>query len=476
MGATLARDSHNVTKDDREIVSAVQAALLDKVGKSRFDVWFGANTTLSLQPRGLVVAVPNRFYHDWLRTNFRGQIEAACQQALGRATDVYFEIRASAAQASVPAAPPDGRPATPIEGRRQAARPEPPAPAPAPRRFAELSSFVVGTANRVAFAAAQSAADRPGAVSPLVLHGPTSAGKTHLLEGILSSATRAQPGMSAVYLTAEQFTTYFLQALHGGGLPNFRRKYRGVQLLLIDDVHFFAGKRATLVELLHTIDAFLRDGRQLVLGLDRSPVELPELGTELVTRLQGGLVCRLDWPDHEMRLGIVRELAARLDFNVPADVQRYLAERLPSHARELAGALKRLGATSAALGRPISLDLADEFLGDLFGDAARCVKLPDIEAAICAVFGVDARALQSDGRTRAVSQPRMLAMWLARKYTRAAFSEIGEYFGRRSHSTVIAAHRTVGDWVRRRTMLDLAGSQCRVEDAIRRVEEKLKAG
>jgi chromosomal replication initiator protein len=245
---------------------------------------------------------------------------------------------------------------------------------------------------------------------------------------------------------------------------------------MIDDLQFLVGKRATQVELLHTIDTFIREGRQLVFAADRSPTELAELGPELTTRLTSGLVCRIEPPDYAMRLGIVAQMARRMKMAVPVDVQQYVASRLTSHARELSGALCRLKASSQAVKQPISLAMAEETLADLIRHSGRAVRLADIEKAVCDVFGLDPASLQSDAKAKRVSHPRMLAMWLARKHTRAALSEIGHYFGRRSHSTVISAQKRIDGWMASGSSLDLAERHWRVDDAIRQVERRLAAG
>jgi chromosomal replication initiator protein len=344
------------------------------------------------------------------------------------------------------------------------------------RKFASLSSFVSGRTNALALASAEAVARRPGEITPLLLHGPTAVGKTHLLEGIWTAMRKSDGRSSAVYLSAEQFTSYFLEALRGSGLPSFRRKYRGVELLIIDDLQFFSGKRATQVELLHTIDTLLREGRQLAFAADRPPAELADLLPELTTRLGSGMVCRIEPPDYATRLGILARMAARRNLAVPPEVQQFIASRLTNHARELAGALCRLQATSEALGRPISLPLAEEALAEMIRHSGRVVRLPDIEKAVCAVFGLPASSLHTAGKAQRVSHPRMLAMWLARKHTRAALSEIGQYFGRRSHSTVISAGKRVDTWMAAGSTLLLADRPCDVEDAIRQVEQRLRAG
>jgi chromosomal replication initiator protein len=396
-----------------------------------------------------------------------------------KATSAAAEVAEAAAPQAAVATAPGSSPAStgPCSGSPNPRPTSAPSRArPPQQRFASLKTFVVGPSNRVARASAEMAAHQPGHFSPLLIHGPTSVGKTHLLQGIWSEARRSPTGGSAVYLSAEQFTSYYVEAVRGSGLPSFRQKYREVQLLIIDDLQFFRGKRSTLVELLYTVDTLLRQRRQLVLAADRPPSELTDLGPELMARLESGVVVQVDPPDHGTRLGIVGELARRMGLHVPDDVQRLLASRLRSHARELSGALCRLKATSTALGKPITVPLAEEALADMFRNSGRLLRLGDIQKAVCEVFGVDADSLQSGRRTRYVSHPRMLAMWLARKHTRAALTEIGDFFGRRSHSTVISAQKKVDHWIAAGRAIETRGGDRDVDDAIRQVEQLLLAG
>ncbi|MBI3839161.1 MAG: chromosomal replication initiator protein DnaA [Planctomycetia bacterium] len=470
-------------KDDREIVSAIRARLADRVGKDRYEVWFGAGTQLSVRGEKLVVSVPNQFFQDWLRSHFRRELEASSLDAFGKPLSLEFRISATMVASAPQAEVLSSAVAQQFERNIQrtivgiAASQSAASSEPAPRgRFAGLDTFVVGNSNCLAHKAAQMAADQPGTYSPLLIHGPTSTGKTHLLEGIYSAFKKSHPREGAVYLSAEQFTSHFLEALHGSGLPSFRRKYRGLSLLIIDDVHFFAGKRATLVELLHTIETLLRAGRQLVFAADRSPSALKALGSELIARLSGGMTCRLESAEYPTRLGIVRQHALRLGLMVPQEVEAYVASHFTEQSRELAGAIKRLQATSMAHGRPITLALAEEALSDLIDHQGRVVKLADIEKAVCDVLGLDRESLQSNRKTKTISHPRMLAMWLARKHTRAALSEIGCYFGHRSHSTVISAQKKIESWMAKGCALQLNDRAWSLEETIRRVEENLRAG
>jgi chromosomal replication initiator protein len=344
---------------------------------------------------------------------------------------------------------------------------------------AGLDNFVVGPSNEYAYRSAQLIV-APGnhKPSPLLFHGPTGVGKTHLLRAVRVEYLRRHRRARAVYLTAEQFTTEFVQAVRGSGLPSFRQKSRGAELLLIDDLQFFVGKRATLEELLHTIDALVAEGHVLVLASDRGVADLAArggLGPELVSRLAGGLACELQPPEFATRLEILRGLCPQMDLKLADDVLTMVAGQVTAGGRELRGALLRLQSLSLAYDEPISRDMAERALADLAQQSARSVRLSDVEQAVCHVFGVEPSQLRSQRKGRAVSEPRMLAMWLARKYTRAPWSEIGQFFGRRSHSTVISAHRRVERLLGEEAKIDLTGQHCTVEEAIRRVESALRS-
>ena len=269
-----------------DIVSALLAALADRVGKKRFELWFGPRTRIDWDGHVLTIGAPNQFFLDWIRSNFRTAVEEACLAILGRRPALEFRVEV--------AGPGDGA-AERLAGRvcqvsrwivsRQRSSgagtmvtlngkgkhdaagtaevgaaantckvakqvQPPPTPAFSPRKFASLSSFVVGASNRLAMYSAEMVARNPGKITPLFVYGPTSVGKTHLLEGIWSAERKAGRGTTTVYLSAEQFTSQFLEALRGNGLPMFRRKYRGVNVLILDDLQFVAGKRATQVELM----------------------------------------------------------------------------------------------------------------------------------------------------------------------------------------------------------------------------------
>ena len=332
-------------RDTQEVVSAVRDALLARIGQERYDLWFGRQVRFDIDAQRLVVAAPDQFLLDRLRKQFRPDLAAAAESVWGREASLDFQVARQPAQPRMesvavlneprdlpPAKAPKVQATLPLLEFASATA----SPRPARReteRLRTLDSFVEGIGNRVALTAAKSVCQRPGVVSPLFLYGPTGCGKSHLIQGICAAARHALGLRRVVSMSAEQFTSHFLAALQGSGLPSFRRKCRDVDVLAIDDVQFFAGKRATLVELQHTIDTLLRHGKQLLLAADRPPSELGNLGPELITRVSGGLVCGIEAADYDTRLGIARQLAIPCRRSVPDSVIELIASECTGDAR-----------------------------------------------------------------------------------------------------------------------------------------------
>jgi chromosomal replication initiator protein len=463
-----------VAKDDMEIVSAVREALIDKVGRQKFELWF-ADATLALEGGALLVQSPNEFKQEVLRANFGREIRAVVAAFAPQSTVEFRIVRPSQQPVQAPLAANSSEPA----GEQLVAAVAPRAvdhlARPAVRRAGCFRTFVVGESNRMAFSTAHAVAQGEAACTSLLLYGASGVGKTHLLEATCHAARTNSPRRT-VMVTAEQFTTHFVEAVRGSGLPNFRRKYRGVDLLAVDDIQFFAGKRATLVELLYTVDALLAEGRQIVMAADRAPSELKALGPEVVTRLAGGMLCPLQAPNFETRCELVREFASRMQLDAPAEVVSLVARRVTATAREIQGALHRLHAVTRIWGRALSREVAEQALGDLFADYGSTLRLSDIYRAVSDLFHLEPETLQSDSKTRQASQPRMLAMWLARKHTRSGLAEIGRFFGNRTHATVISAQKAVDRWIANEERVAVADQTWQIDHAIRRLEERLKVG
>jgi chromosomal replication initiator protein len=327
----------------------------------------------------------------------------------------------------------------------------------------------------VAHAAALGVVEAPGqGGNPLVLHGPVGTGKTHLLEGIYAALRKAHGEWRVCYVTAEDFTNRFVQAMRLGKLAAFRKHFRECDALFVDDLHFLAGKQATQEEFLHTFDALQADGKQLVVTCDCHPRLADDFTPEMVDRLLGGVVWGLAPPDAQTRYAILRSHALRAGLeSISEEVFQHLAGVLRGNVRELDGAIHALKHLSQVTGRAIDIALAHEALADLLRHAVRVVQLAEVDAAVCRMLRLETGSLQAKERAWAVSHPRMLAMYLARKHTTAAYSEVGRYFGGRNHSTAVAAEKKVRVWLADDGALSLGERQVRVREVVELVEREL---
>jgi chromosomal replication initiator protein len=482
-----------VVKDDSDRLSALRDALRRRLGAERFELWLGNRTRLELSGNALRVVCASRAELQFLRRKLHHPLAECCHGLWSPAPTVAFEEEAgdhaplvSHRRAYAPAVAAIGEPRPSLRTQNVV----PPLPRVADRTF---ESFTLGASNRLAAQAARDLAQHPGRFTPLLLHGPSGCGKSHLLEAVDHAARAARGRLRAVALTAEQFTTQFLDALHRRALPGFRHKARSVDLLLVDDVQFFDNKHATIEELIYTIDALHGRNGQVVLTSDRSAADLHAISPELASRLSGGLSVAIEPPDYTVRVGVVRSISERLGVQLSEAVVQLVARQVVGSARLISGAINRLMAASMAAAScwdaanapapsttegipPISLELAEGAIADFCRQHAPQVRLPDIQRAVCDLFGVEPASLRSSRKTKSVAEPRMLAMWLARRYTRAALSEIGDFFGGRSHSTVVSAKRKFDGLISRGGEITVGELPCLVDEAVRKIEARLRTG
>jgi chromosomal replication initiator protein len=314
------------------------------------------------------------------------------------------------------------------------------APGPVLNELYTFENFVVGSSNRLAHAAAVAVAESPGlSYNPLFLHGSVGLGKTHLLQAICHALLRKPLKRTVRYLTCETFTNDFVGALERGQLDRFRYRYRHVDVLVIDDIHFLAKTEKTQEEFFHTFNTLYNAKKQIILSSDSPPKEIPSLEERLVSRFKWGLVTTVEPPSLEMRVAIVRNKARLRAQEFPADVVQFVAEHMTSNIRELEGAVVKLIAYSHLMGRPIDLAIAKEVFRDSLRAPARRVNIDTIVERVTSAFRVKLSDLQSKRRTKSISLPRQVCMVLARRFTDHSLEEIGGYFGGRDHTTVIAA-------------------------------------
>lgn len=311
-----------------------------------------------------------------------------------------------------------------------------------------FDNFITGPNNQLAAAAAVAVANQPGvAYNPLFIHGGVGLGKTHLLQAICQQILSQKPGTRILYVSCESFTNQFIACVKSGKMNEFRHRYRNVDVLVIDDIHFLGNRERSQEEFFHTFNDMYQSQRQIVLSSDAAPTEIPHLEDRLLSRFQWGLVAMVSRPHYETRVAILRAKAELRQMNIPDDVIAYIATKIDSNARELEGAIITLQGHASLGGRPINMDLAREMMGDLTGEKAPSsqITLERIIEVVIGYYSVKLSDLQSKRRSRSITEPRQICMWLARKHSRFSLEEIGGYFGGRDHTTAMHAVKTVDD-------------------------------
>jgi chromosomal replication initiator protein len=431
-----------------------------RVSRQQYETWFSRVDLLAWGDDGLVVGVPNRFFRDWMSKKFRPLVAQAALDVTGRRADVRFEV---AAEPPAPTPPAPVTPAPAADRVREpmatlsappppAARPAAPAPAAAPPAPLPLhptytfDDFVIGPSNQMAHAKARAVADDPGGSSnPLFLYGGVGLGKTHLLQAICHEVLRRSPDFRIVYLSCEEFTNEYVSAVQRNATEAFRNRFRSVDMLVIDDIHFLANKERTQEEFFHTFNALYQARRQIVLSSDAPPADIPSLQERLVSRFKWGLVEKVEPPETETRMAILRQKAESWGLQVPNDVIDYVASNVRSNIREIEGALASIRSRSQIQGVPVDLALAKAALEPTLSREPVAPTLDQITQIVATHFGVKVSDLRSKKRTKSVSFPRQLVMWIAREETPLSLEEIGDHFGGRDHTTVLYATTKVGE-------------------------------
>ncbi len=418
------------------------------------------------------LGLPSRFMTNYVKGHYADRLTLAFRAALPGVRSVTVETMASASQTvRVVADAPAGAEAAEAAAVRPIA-----APAAAPRRADDrfafdprftFDRFVTDASNRVAFNAAQALADRgPPRFSPLYIHGGTGQGKTHLLHAIGHGFQTANPSARAIYMSAERFMFEFVQAVRARDTFAFKARLRSVDMLMIDDLQFIAGKDSTQEECFHTVNEFMTAGKRLVIAADRSPQMLEGVEPRLVSRLGAGLVTDIKSPDFALRRAILNAKLAEMQTAVPDEVLELLAMRITANVRELEGALNRLVAYAQLIGEEVTMDFALQTLGEVLRGSQRRVTIDEIQKAVSAHFEVKQLDLVSERRAVSIARPRQIAMYLAKRLTTRSLPEIGRKFGNRDHSTVIHAVRRIED---------LRGKDREIDGAVRSLMRQLES-
>jgi len=423
------------------------------------DTWLVPLSAADYAEETLTLNAPDQFSVEWNESKHCQVLESVASVAIGHPVRIKLRVQADRIQRSQMDL------FVPVGGQEKITI-EPDAPRPnvtlsALNERYTFDSFVIGKSNDLAAAAAMAVAQAPGKTyNPLFFYGPTGLGKTHLMQAIAHEIIKRAPNTRVTYITTEQFTNDVITSIGKGAMHDFRRRYRETDLFLVDDVHFIGGKNSTQEEFFHTFNALYEAGRQIVLTSDRPPSEIPKLEARLASRFAWGMVADVGAPDLEHRIAILRRKAEmdHLEHTIPDEVLHFIADHVRSNVRELEGSIIKLLAFASLKHRPISIELAREALRDKLRSAddtpdrsPRENRMAIVQRTVAAEWGVTVEGLQSKTRTKTLTIPRQVAMFLAREILGMQLVEIGLAFGGRDHSTVIHSLERVEAMMREST-------------------------
>ncbi len=444
-------------------ISTIWHSVLDDIGRSiskpSFETWLKTTKPLEIHENTLVVEVPNEFTKEWLQNHYHQAISSSLQKVCNHHYHVHFVTAQSIVN-------PDASSTVDFKNKRLGNVKSPPSsPSPSAKNDSSVQSvsknlssvckwlnpkytfesFVVGGSNRLAHAASLAVAEAPSrAYNPLFIYGGVGLGKTHLMHAIGHFVITNITTNNVAYLSSEKFTNQFINSIRDNKTVEFREKYRNIDVLLIDDIQFLAGKEQTQEEFFHTFNALHENNKQIVISSDRPPKEIPTLEDRLRSRFEWGLITDIHSPDLETRIAILRKKNTHDGIFIPDEIITFIAQKIEKNIRELEGALIRIIAYASLEDKQVTLHLAEDALKDFLSSNKKLsLSLDQIITTTASYFKVTPDDIKSKKRTHNVSAPRQIAMYLCRELTEYSLPKIGEAFGGKDHTTVIHAHRKV---------------------------------
>jgi len=426
----------------QELWDKVLDTLKEEVNSQIFNSWFSTLTPSQIDDEGLLLKAPHSFIKDWVEENYISTLSAATHHLTGMTIPVRIEV-----EPIPPPSPEGGKTGKKNPARKNTPEAQKPAPTPGNDNHSELNpkytfqTFVVGGSNQFAHAASLAVADNPAkSYNPLFIYGGVGLGKTHLMHAIGHHARSIDPGIRLCYLSSERFMNELINCLRFDRMPHFRETYRNMDILLVDDIQFIAGKERTQEEFFHTFNSLFDSHKQIVVSSDKFPREIPDLEERLRSRFEWGLIADIQPPDLETKIAILEKKAEWSGVVLPKDVSLFLAENTGSNIRELEGYLQRITAfASFAKTKSINLPLVHEALKNFLEQRKKPITIEEIQKRISLHFQIKISDLKSKKKNKTFIVPRHMAMFLARQLTGLSLPEIGRHFGGRDHSTVLHA-------------------------------------
>ncbi len=431
-----------------------------KISKPSFETWLKSTKAVSLNGKTLIVEAPNEFAREWLDGNYKEILTEILYDIVGENMTLKFVTPDSNLDEQMEMSAPERKFAkreTTPESAKSMLNPK-----------YTFDTFVIGSGNRFAHAASLAVAEAPAkAYNPLFIYGGVGLGKTHLMHAIGHYVLEHNPMAKVAYLTSEKFTNEFINAIRDNRPDDFRNKYRKVDILLIDDIQFLAGKESTQEEFFHTFNTLHEENKQIVISSDRPPREIPTLEDRLRSRFEWGLITDITPPDLETRIAILRKKAKAEGLDIPNEVMLYIANQIDSNIRELEGALIRVVAYSSLENKDITPDLAAEALKSIIPNSKpKVITIHEIQKVVSEHYGIKMEDFAAKKRTKSIAFPRQIAMYLSRELTDSSLPKIGEEFGGRDHTTVIHAHEKISKLIK---------SDPEFEKQIKELENKIKS-
>ncbi|MFT9849408.1 chromosomal replication initiator protein DnaA [Aneurinibacillus sp. REN35] len=423
----------------KELWDTTLSHIQTRISKPSFETWLKSTKATSIDDNTLLITAPNEFTRDWLESRYSELILETLYEVTGKVITIKFVIPTSNSQQNEA----ETGAAHSAKDKRNNAHDDYPQTMLNPKYT--FDTFVIGAGNRFAHAASLAVAEAPAkAYNPLFIYGGVGLGKTHLMHGIGHYVQEQNPNARVVYLSSEKFTNEFINSIRDNQTVNFRNKYRNVDILLIDDIQFLAGKEQTQEEFFHTFNALHEESKQIIISSDRPPKEIPTLEDRLRSRFEWGLITDIQPPDLETRIAILRKKAKAENLEIPNEVMVYIANQIDTNIRELEGALIRVVAYSSLINRDIDSELAMEALKDIIpSNKPRIINIASIQQVVGEQFNLKLEDFKAKKRTKSVAFPRQIAMYLSRELTDYSLPKIGEEFGGRDHTTVIHAHEKI---------------------------------
>lgn len=417
--------------DQNRVWEEILLLIENRMSKQGYDTWFSQSKLHSFDASSMVIEIPSKFHRDWIKEHYWDTLTEIINEVTKKdKMNIDFFIQ-----------PPQKKTASQTKGEKNEPRAEKPHPLEKKYSF---STFVIGPSNQFAHAAAKAVGDAPGrAYNPLFIYSGVGLGKTHLLNAIGLHVQGKAPRTRVAYLSSEQFTNELINRMTHQRMEEFRQKYRNMDILLIDDIQFIAGKERTQEEFFHTFNTLYEGQKQIVLTSDRQPNEIPDIEERLRSRFESGLISDIQPPDLETRIAILKKKADFWGIRLPDDVAEFLALMMKNNIRELEGGLVKLGAVSSLTNTEITQDLAKNELKYLIDSRDKVITNELVQKTVAESFGVRVSDLKSKRRTKAVVLPRQVGMYLCRTLAGSSFPETGSFFGGKDHSTVIHACKVI---------------------------------